>query len=112
MDEFEHYFRLCIARQCTSEETKSLVAIVSTFADIDPTDEDVVMVYHLNDDGYHCYDISLESDVTEEQGEQIIMELEELFENDDFDCEASIDSVDEQLYLNSALLEQLNKRIS
>lgn len=111
-EEFDHYYRLCINRECSTEECRAFLLIVSKITDLDPTDEDVVMIYHVTDDDYHCYDVSLEKDISEKQGEQIFIALEELFPDDDFECEASMDSVSEQLYLNNALLEQLAKNLT
>lgn len=108
--EFEHYFRLCMPRKITSEEARELLHAVNDNADVEPDAEDVVMVYH-EDDNLHCYDVRLATDITGEQGDDILFDLEELFPNDDFECESSMDSVDEQQYLNRAVMEQLSKVI-
>ena len=104
IDEFDHYFRLCLDRTLSSEEAKSYLMVVNELADVEPDDDDTVMVYHLDDkeeDGNpHCYDVRL------------TQSLEEMFPDDDFDCESSMDIVEENQYLNHAVMEQLNKRLS
>ena len=74
------------------------------------------MVYHLDDnegDGNpHCYDVRLASSIDAEQGDLILASLEEMFPDDDFDCESSMDTVEEQHYLHGAVMEQLNKRLT
>lgn len=109
-DEFEHYFRICITRKLSSEEAKQFLFAVSDNADVEADNSDVVMVYHLDDETQaHCYDVRLATDITAEQGDDILFDLEDLFEADDFECESSMDTVSEQLVLNRALMEQLNK---
>lgn len=116
IDEFEHYFRLCLNRTLTSEEARALLLVVNELADVEPDDEDTVMVYHLDDndgDGYpHCYDVRLAENIDAEQGDHLLASLEEMFPDDDFDCESSMDIEEEQHYLHGAVMEQLNKRLS
>ncbi len=108
IDEFEHYFRICITRKLSSEEAKTFLHIVDDIAEVESDGEDVVMVYHLdNETQAHCYDIRLAQDLTAEQGDDILFDLEELFPEDDFECESSMDAVSEQQVLNRAVMEQL-----
>ena len=115
IDEFDHSFRLCLNRTLTSEEAKAYLLVVDELADVEPDDEDTVMVYHFDDkeeDGNpHCYDVRLASSIDAEQGDQILASLEEMFPDDDFDCESSMDAVSEQTLLNDLTLEQLTKII-
>ena len=111
-EEFEHYFRLCISRTISSDEARQFLFAVSDSADVEADDNDVVMVYHLDDEtGAHCYDVRLAADVTGDQGDDILYDLEELFPEDDFECESSMDAISEQQVLNRALIEQLTKSI-
>ncbi len=111
-EEFQHYFRLCIARKISSEEARQFLFAVNDHADVEADDEDVVMVYHLDEEtGSHCYDVRLSKDVEAEQGDEILHGLEEIFPTDDFECESSMDSVSEQQVLNRAVMEQLTKAI-
>lgn len=111
-EEFEHYFRLCISRTISSDEARQFLFAVSDSADVEADDNDVVMVYHLDDEtGAHCYDVRLAKDVTGDQGDEILYDLEELFPDDDFECESSMDAVSEQQVLNRAVMEQLTKSI-
>lgn len=115
IDEFDNYFRLCLDRTLTSEEARAYLLVVNELADVEPDDDDTVMVYHLDDkdqDGNpHCYDVRLARSINSEQGDQILASLEEMFLNDDFDAESSMDTVEENQYLNRAVLEQLNQKI-
>jgi len=115
IDEFDNYFRLCLNRTLSSEEAKAYLLVVNELADVEPDNDDTVMVYHLDDkeeDGNpHCYDVRLASNITAEQGDQILASLEEMFPNDDFDCESSMNLEEEQRYLHGAVMEQLAKRI-
>lgn len=108
--EFEHYFRLCMPRKITSDEARELLHAVNDNADVEADNEDVVMVYH-EANNLHCYDVRLARDITGEQGDDILYDLEELFPNDDFECESSMDTVSEQQYLNRAVMEQLARTI-
>ena len=111
-EEFEHYFRLCISRTISSDEARQFLFAVSDSADVEADDNDVVMVYHLDDEtGAHCYDVRLATDVTGDQGDEILYDLEELFPEDDFECESSMENVEENFYLNRAVLEQLDRTI-
>ena len=116
IDEFDHYFRLCLNRTLSSEEAKAYLLVVNELADVEPEDDDTVMVYHLDDkeeDGNpHCYDVRLSTSIDAEQGDQILASLEEMFPDDDFDCESSMEINEAQSYLHSAVMEQLNKRLS
>ena len=115
IDEFEHYFRLCLDRTLSSEEAKAYLLVVNELADVEPDDNDTVMVYHLDDkeeDGNpHCYDVRLAQSIDAEQGDQILASLEEMFPDDDFDCESSMELEEEQHYLHGAVMEQLSKKI-
>jgi len=115
IDEFDHYFRLCLNRTLSSEEARALLLVVNELADVEPDDDDTVMVYHLDDnegDGNpHCYDVRLASSIDAEQGDHILASLEEMFPDDDFDCESSMDTVEEQSYLHGAVMEQLSKKL-
>ena len=66
------------------------------------------MVYH-EDAGVHCYDIRLSRDVTADEGDEILYDLEDIFEDDDFECESSMTAVEEQQYINRAVMEQFNR---
>jgi hypothetical protein len=116
IDEFDHYFRLCLNRTLTSAEARALLHVVDEIGDVEPEDDDTVMVYHLDDndgDGYpHCYDVRLGSSLDAEQGDQLLTRLEEMFPDDDFDCESSMDSVSEQSLLNNITLEQLSNKLT
>ena len=109
-EEFEHYFRICLNRELTSEEAKAYIFAVSEIVPVIATDEEVAMIYHI-ENGAHCYDVNLENDVSGAEGDQIFTILENLFEDDEFELESSMDTVSEQLYLNRALLEQLNQKL-
>ena len=115
IDEFDHYFRLCLDRTLTSQEARAYLLVVNELADVEPDDNDTVMVYHLDDnegDGNpHCYDVRLASSIDAEQGDQILASLEEMFPDDDFDCESSMELEEEQSYLHTAVMEQLSKTI-
>lgn len=115
VDEFEHYFRICMPRTFEKAESRAFLLLVDKFVEVEPTDEDVVMVYHEdpkdNPDNPHCYDIRLAEDISGDVGDTILAGLEVLFPNDDFDCESSMDVVAESYYLNKALLEQLKTKL-
>jgi hypothetical protein len=115
VDEFEHYFRICMPRTLEKSESRAFLLLVSKFTEVEPTDDDVVMVYHEdsedNPDNPHCYDVRLADDISGDEGDQILLALEELFSEDDFDCESSMDTVSESYYLNQALLEQLKQKL-
>lgn len=111
-EEFEHYFRICLARTISSEEAKNFLFAVDDVAGAEPDDNDVVMVYHQDEDtNAHCYDVRLGSDIDGEQGDQILSKLEAIFPDDDFEAESSMDMVSEQEVLNRAVMEQLTKTI-
>lgn len=111
-EEFEHYFRICMGRKITSEEARQFLFAVNDHADVAADDDDVVMVYHLDDEtGAHCYDVRLSRDITAEEGDEILHGLEEIFPMDDFECESSMDSVSEQQSLNRAVMEQLTRSL-
>jgi hypothetical protein len=115
IDEFDHYFRLCLDRTLTSEEAKAYLLVVDELAEVEPDDNDTVMVYHLDDNGSdgnpHCYDVRLAQSIDAEQGDQILASLEEMFPNDDFDCESSMELEEEQHYLHGAVMEQLFRKL-
>jgi len=111
-DEFDHYFRLCMGRKIDSKEARLYLFAVRDHADVEADTDDVVMVYHVDDDTMaHCYDVRLAQDVTADQGDEILHGLQEIFPLDDFECESSMDTVEEQQYLNSAVMEQLTKSL-
>jgi hypothetical protein len=111
-DEFDHYFRLCMGRKIDSKEARLYLFAVRDHADVEADTDDVVMVYHVDDDTMaHCYDVRLARDVTADQGDEILHGLQEIFPLDDFECESSMDTVEEQQYLNSAVMEQLTKSL-
>lgn len=110
-DEFEHYFRICMPRTISSEEARNFLFAVNDVVSAQADDNDVVMVYHEDDNGAHCYDVRLSSDASGDQGDEILYSLEELFPNDDFECECSMSTVEEQQYLNHAVMEQLSKKL-
>jgi hypothetical protein len=111
-EEFQHYFRLCIGRKISSEEARQFLFAVNDHAEVEADSEDVVMVYHLDEEtNAHCYDVRLSKDVEAEQGDEILHGLEEIFPTDDFECESSMDSVSEQQILNRAVMEQLTRSL-
>jgi hypothetical protein len=116
IDEFDNYVRICLNRTLSSAEAKSFLLVVNELAEVEPQDDDTVMVYHMDDkeaDGNpHCYDVRLAESIDAEQGDKILASLEEMFPDDDFDMESSMETMEEQTYLNNALLEQLGKKIT
>ena len=110
VDEFKHYFRIRMPRTISSEEARNFLFAVNDIVSAQADDNDVVMVYH-EDEGDHCYDVRLSEDVTGDQGDDILYSLEEVFPNDDFDCESSMNNIEEQQYLNRAVMEQLNTKL-
>lgn len=109
-EEFEHYFRLCMGRKIDGKEARLYLFAVNDHADVEADEADVVMVYHLDDDtGAHCYDVRLAKDVTAEQGDEILAGIQEIFPQDDFECESSMSTVEEQQFLNRAVMEQMTK---
>ncbi len=109
-DEFEHYFRIRMPRTISSEEARDFLFAVNDIVPAHADDNDVVMVYH-EDEGAHCYDVRLSKDISGDEGDDILYSLEELFPNDDFECESSMSIVEEQQYLNHAVMEQLSKKL-
>jgi hypothetical protein len=118
LEEFEHYFRICLDRVLSSEEVRNFVTMVEEHADVEPDDEDGVVVYHLDDkegDGYpHCYDIRLEDDITADVGDDLAQACEQMFPDDDFDIESSMGIIDEafefvDLKLNNADRTQISE---
>jgi hypothetical protein len=97
-------------RTISSEEARNFLFAVNDIVSAQADDNDVVMVYH-EDEGAHCYDVRLSEDVNGDQGDDIIYSLEELFPDDDFDCESSMDNIEEQQYLNRAVMEQLSRKL-
>lgn len=111
-DEFNRYFRLCMDRELSSDESRKLLFAVSDFVPVIATEDDVAMVYHYDEeDDQHCYDVNLERDISATEGDSLFQKLEYMFPDDDFDCESSMDTVSEQLYLNRAVMERLTKSI-
>ena len=110
IDEFEHYFRIRMPRTISSEEARNFLFAVNDVVSAQADNNDVVMVYH-EDEGAHCYDVRLSEDVSGDDGDNILYSLEELFPNDDFECESSMSTVEEQQYLNRAVMEQLSKKL-
>lgn len=95
-EEFEHYFRLCMPRELSSQEVREFITMISDLADVEPDDEDVIIVYHLNDENQHCYDVRLEDDITGDVGDEIALACEEMFPDDDFELESSMGILDEE----------------
>ena len=110
IDEFKHYFRIRMPRTISSEEARNFLFAVNDVVSAQADNNDVVMVYH-EDEGAHCYDVRLSEDVSGDDGDEILYSLEELFPNDDFECESSMSTVEEQQYLNRAVMEQLSKKL-
>jgi hypothetical protein len=117
-EEFEHYFRICLERTLSSEEAKSFLLLVNKLADAEPDEDDVVMYYHVDaETGRHCYDVRLADDITGDVGDDILHALEELFPDDDFDAESSMDAIAEEfvfddLDITTEDLQQLNQNYS
>jgi hypothetical protein len=97
-------------RTISSEEARNFLFAVNDVVSAQADNNDVVMVYH-EDEGAHCYDVRLSEDVSGDDGDEILYSLEELFPNDDFECESSMSTVEEQQYLNRAVMEQLSKKL-
>lgn len=96
-EEFEHYFRICMPRELTSEEVRAFVVMVEELADVEINEnDDVVAVYHVDDNGQHCYDVPLEDDVTADVGDELAEACESLFPDDDFDLESSMGVIGEE----------------
>ena len=108
--EFEHYFRLCLARMLTSEEARSYLFIVDEHADVEPEDDDLVMLYHEDEEGRHCYDVRLGDDITGDVGDDIARALEELFPEDDYECESSMDAISEEFIFDDLDLTNEDKQ--
>tara|TARA_Y100001949_G_scaffold77051_1_gene65226 strand:- start:214 stop:507 length:294 start_codon:yes stop_codon:yes gene_type:complete len=91
MEEFEHHIRLSVADELGIEDVKFYYDIVKNMAFTDvvePEEEsDTIMVYHIKDDMHH-YDISLNRDITPDEGDLIAIELDESA-NFDFMIEAT-----------------------
>jgi hypothetical protein len=98
-------------RPISSKEAKQYLFAVNDIVPAEADDNDVVMVYHEDDNGAHCYDVRLSANVTGEEGDEILQSLEELFPNDDFELESSMDTIEEQQYLNRAVMEQLSTKL-
>ena len=85
MEEFEHHIRLSVADELQIEDVKFYYDVVKNmpFSDIvEPEEEsDTIMVYHIKDD-MHNYDISLNRDITSDEGDLVAIELEESTEFD------------------------------
>jgi hypothetical protein len=98
-------------RPISSKEAKQYLFAVNDIVSAEADDNDVVMVYHEDDNGAHCYDVRLSANVTGDEGDEILQSLEELFPNDDFELESSMDTIEEQQYLNRAVMEQLSTKL-
>ena len=85
MEEFEHHIRLSVGNELQIEDVKFYYDVVKNmpFSDIvEPEEEsDTIMVYHIKDD-MHNYDISLNRDITSDEGDLVAIELEESTEFD------------------------------
>ena len=85
MEEFEHHIRLSVADELQIEDVKFYYDVVKNmpFTDIVEPDEesDIMMLYHKKDD-MHNYDISLNRDITPDEGDLVAVELEESTEFD------------------------------
>ena len=85
MEEFEHHIRLSVADELGIEDVKFYYDVVKNmpFTDIvEPEEEsDTIIVYHKKDD-MHNYDISLNRDITPDEGDLVAIELEESTEFD------------------------------
>jgi hypothetical protein len=44
IDEFDHYFRLCLDRTLSSAEAKAYLMVVNELADVEADNDDTVMV--------------------------------------------------------------------
>ena len=91
MEEFEHHIRLSVGDELGIEDVKFYYDVVKNMAFTDvvePEEEsDTIMVYHIKDDMHH-YDISLNRDITPDEGDLIAIELDESA-NFDFMIEAT-----------------------
>lgn len=91
-DEFDHYVRLIVSHPLESVIARRflLTTIASLDEDngIDADDSDVVMVYHI-EGAKHCYDIPLERDITELEGDRLARALEAELETD-WDLESTM----------------------
>ena len=85
MEEFEHHIRLSVADELQIEDVKFYYDVIKNmpFSDIVESEEesDTIMVYHIKEDMHH-YDISLNRDITSDEGDLIAIELEESTEFD------------------------------
>ena len=92
-DEFDHYVRLILAEPLDSAMARRflLTTIASLDEDnaVDPHEGDVVMVYHVHGHN-HCYDIPVERDITELEGDRISRALEAEVDLD-WDLECTMD---------------------
>lgn len=109
MNEFDHYFRICLDRPLSSDEAKEFLSIVRQEADVEEDDEGVVMIYHINDDEQHCYDVRLEDDITAAVGDDLVELIEDLFPEDDFDIESSMGIVGEQFDFTELRVDESDK---
>ena len=85
MEEFEHHIRLSVGDELGIEDVKFYYDVVKNMAFTNVVkpeeDSDTIMVYHIKDD-MHNYDISLNRDITPDEGDLIAIELEESTELD------------------------------
>jgi hypothetical protein len=110
MEEFEHYFRICLQRDLSSQEARAFLKLVEEYTDTEEDDEGVIMVYHTNDDAQHCYDIRLEDDITADVGDELLEACEEMFPNDDFDLESSMGIIGETFEFGEFKLNEADRK--
>ena len=98
-DEFEHYVRLIVR-----EPLESVIArrfLLTTIASLDEDnginadEDDTVMIYHVEGNHKHCYDIPLERDISELEGDRLARALEAELEMD-WDLESTMDVPDKK----------------
>lgn len=97
-DEFDHYVRLIVRHPIESVIARRflLTTIASLDEDngVDADEDDTVMVYHI-EGASHCYDIPLERDITELEGDRLARALEAELEMD-WDLESTMDIPENQ----------------
>jgi len=92
-DEFEHYVRLIVRHPIESVIARRF--LLTTIASLDEDnginvdEHDTVMVYHVVGSS-HCYDIPLERDINELEGDRLARALEAELEMD-WDLESTMD---------------------
>jgi hypothetical protein len=84
-NEFVNYFRLCVNRALSTQETLTLFLEVSGIARTN-INEEVSMLYRMdNETNQHCYDIKLKQNISQAQAESILTNLKSIFVNDSLD---------------------------